>query len=139
MLQLFVISLHSCDNPCKSLTRMKWILHWHFLSFPLELHQMRDYFELATLSKENVSLFETGNENDASDFTDLPEKNGHKILASSESGICSCGAEWDKRSIQDESLYVDLCSVAYFCSIHDVKVYCRPCSSCATKKHYDGI
>ncbi|XP_046841806.1 uncharacterized protein LOC124435909 isoform X2 [Xenia sp. Carnegie-2017] len=50
--------------------------------------EMRDYFELATLSKEKVSLFETGNENDASDFTDLPEKNGHKILAPSESGIC---------------------------------------------------
>ncbi|XP_046858518.1 uncharacterized protein LOC124451964 [Xenia sp. Carnegie-2017] len=61
------------------------------------------------------------------------------ILAPSESGICSCGAEWDKRSIQDEWLYVDVCSVAYFYSIHDVKVYCRPCSSCATKKHYDGI
>ncbi|XP_046861937.1 uncharacterized protein LOC124455294 [Xenia sp. Carnegie-2017] len=100
---------------------------------------MRDYFELATLSKEKVSLFETGNENDASDFTDLPEKNGHKILAPSESGICSCGVEWDKRSIQDEWLYVGVCSVAYFYSIHDVKVYCRPCSSCATKKHYDGI
>ena len=67
------------------------------------------------------NLIILGNENDASDFTDLPEKNGHKILAPSESGICSCGAEWDKRSIQDEWLYVDVCSVACFYSIHDVK------------------
>ncbi|XP_046864773.1 uncharacterized protein LOC124459329 isoform X2 [Xenia sp. Carnegie-2017] len=88
---------------------------------------------------EAKDFIEKSNENDASDFTDLPEKNGNKILAPSESGICSCGAEWDKRSIQDEWLYVDLCSIAYFYSIHDVKVYCRPCSSCATKKHYDGI
>ncbi|XP_046862591.1 uncharacterized protein LOC124456100 isoform X2 [Xenia sp. Carnegie-2017] len=119
---------------------MKWIRHWHFLGFPLELHQrcetILNWLHLA--KKKFLYLKQPMKMMQAISLIFL-KKNGHKILAPSESGICSCGAEWDKRSIQDEWLYVDLCSVAYFYSIHDVKVYCRPCSSCATKKHYDGI
>lgn len=61
-----------------------------------------------------------GNENDSNDYASLSQKYGTKIFVPNPSGHCSCGAEWDQRTVEDEWLDVEGCLVAYLYTMQNV-------------------